>query len=175
MPIPSPLSALADLAYTWFASRQSNARINDDADLSGARADAFVALTDAAALAGRQTGVRPSDRRDQSVAARPARQSRRGANSDGLDHVLDRRQPYPGQGVMRTAGHPVARTLDEEPGMEAVVVLRGTLPSRRGRPVAVAFLATLHPCPGRPRAAVAQTRGHVVGKAGRHACQVPSR
>ena len=49
---PSPLFALAYLAYTWFASRRQDGRINHDAHLSGALAGiAFVALTDGAAIA----------------------------------------------------------------------------------------------------------------------------
>ena len=52
VPIPSPLFAFAYLAYTWYASRRQDGRINHDAHLSGALAGiAFVALTDGAAMA----------------------------------------------------------------------------------------------------------------------------
>jgi membrane associated rhomboid family serine protease len=51
VPIPAPLFALAYLAYTWYAARQSGGRINHDAHLGGALAGiAFVALTDGATL-----------------------------------------------------------------------------------------------------------------------------
>ena len=51
VPIPAPLFALAYLAYTWYASRQTGGRINHDAHLGGALAGiAFVALTDGATL-----------------------------------------------------------------------------------------------------------------------------
>ena len=51
VPIPSPLFALGYLAYTWYASRRQDGRINHDAHLSGALAGvAFVALTDGAAI-----------------------------------------------------------------------------------------------------------------------------
>ena len=49
--IPAPLFAFAYLAYTWYASRRHDGRINHDAHLSGALAGvAFVALTDGAAI-----------------------------------------------------------------------------------------------------------------------------
>ena len=52
VPIPAPLFALAYLAYTWYASRQTGGRINHDAHLGGALAGiAFVALTDGETLA----------------------------------------------------------------------------------------------------------------------------
>ena len=51
VPIPSPLFAFAYLAYTWYASRRREGRINHDAHLSGALAGiVFVALTDGAAI-----------------------------------------------------------------------------------------------------------------------------
>jgi membrane associated rhomboid family serine protease len=51
VPIPSPLFAFGYLAYTWYASRRQDGRINHDAHLSGALAGvAFVALTDGAAI-----------------------------------------------------------------------------------------------------------------------------
>ena len=51
VPIPAPLFALAYLAYTWHASRQTGGRINHDAHLGGALAGiAFVALSDGAVL-----------------------------------------------------------------------------------------------------------------------------
>ncbi len=51
VPIPAPLFALAYLAYSYYASRQSSGRINHDAHLGGALAGiAFVALTDGAVL-----------------------------------------------------------------------------------------------------------------------------
>ena len=51
VPIPAPLFALAYLAYSYYASRQTGGRINHDAHLGGALAGmAFVALTDGAAL-----------------------------------------------------------------------------------------------------------------------------
>ena len=50
VPIPAPLFAVAYLAYTVWASRQSRGRINHDAHLGGALAGiAFVVLTDAPA------------------------------------------------------------------------------------------------------------------------------
>jgi membrane associated rhomboid family serine protease len=51
VPIPAPLFAVAYLAYTVWASRQSRGRINHDAHLGGALAGiAFVLLTDAQAV-----------------------------------------------------------------------------------------------------------------------------
>jgi membrane associated rhomboid family serine protease len=51
VPIPAPLFALAYLAYTWYAARQTGGRINHDAHLGGALAGiAFVALTDGETL-----------------------------------------------------------------------------------------------------------------------------
>lgn len=51
VPIPAPLFALAYLAYTYWASRQTGGRINHDAHLGGALAGiAFVALSDGAVL-----------------------------------------------------------------------------------------------------------------------------
>ena len=51
VPIPAPLFALAYLAYTWYAARQTGGRINHDAHLGGALAGiAFVALSDGATL-----------------------------------------------------------------------------------------------------------------------------
>lgn len=51
VPIPAPLFAVAYLAYTVWASRQSRGRINHDAHLGGALAGiAFVVLTDAPAV-----------------------------------------------------------------------------------------------------------------------------
>jgi len=51
VPIPAPLFALAYLAYTWYASRQTGGRINHDAHLGGALAGiAFVALSDGETL-----------------------------------------------------------------------------------------------------------------------------
>jgi membrane associated rhomboid family serine protease len=45
--IPAPLFAVAYLAYSYYASRQSGGRVNHDAHLSGAVAGVvFVALTD---------------------------------------------------------------------------------------------------------------------------------
>jgi len=52
LPIPAPLFALAYLAYSIYASRQSGGRINHDAHLGGALAGiAFVVLADPQALA----------------------------------------------------------------------------------------------------------------------------
>lgn len=51
VPIPAPLFALAYLAYSYYASRQTGGRINHDAHLGGALAGiAFVALSDGAVL-----------------------------------------------------------------------------------------------------------------------------
>ena len=51
LPIPAPLFALLYLAYTVWASRQSQGRINHDAHLSGALAGVvFVLLSDPAAI-----------------------------------------------------------------------------------------------------------------------------
>ena len=51
-PIPSPLFALAYLAYSYYASNRGGGRINHDAHLSGALAGiVFVTVTDPAALA----------------------------------------------------------------------------------------------------------------------------
>jgi len=47
VPIPAPLFAIGYLAYTWYAARSQQGRINHDAHFSGALAGmAFVALTD---------------------------------------------------------------------------------------------------------------------------------
>lgn len=52
IPIPAPLFAIAYLAYTLYASRNSRSRTNHDAHLAGALAGvAFVALTDPTAFA----------------------------------------------------------------------------------------------------------------------------
>lgn len=59
VPIPAPLFALGYLAYTWYASRRSLGRVNHDAHLAGALGGiAFVALTDAPALARAWEAVR---------------------------------------------------------------------------------------------------------------------
>jgi membrane associated rhomboid family serine protease len=51
IPVPAPLFAVAYLAFSYYASRQTRARVNHDAHLSGAVAGvAFVALTDMPAL-----------------------------------------------------------------------------------------------------------------------------
>jgi membrane associated rhomboid family serine protease len=51
LPIPAPLFAVLYLAYTVWASRQSQGRINHDAHLSGALAGVvFVLLSDPAAI-----------------------------------------------------------------------------------------------------------------------------
>jgi len=52
IPIPAPLFAVAYLAYSVWASRQSRGHINHDAHLGGALAGVlFVLLTDASAIA----------------------------------------------------------------------------------------------------------------------------
>ena len=51
VPIPAPLFAASYLAYTWYASRQHDGRINHDAHFAGALAGvAFVVLTDPSAF-----------------------------------------------------------------------------------------------------------------------------
>ncbi|MEP6876272.1 MAG: rhomboid family intramembrane serine protease [Burkholderiales bacterium] len=52
VPVPAPLFAVAYLAYSYYASRQSPGGVNHDAHLAGAIAGVvFVALTDVGALA----------------------------------------------------------------------------------------------------------------------------
>jgi membrane associated rhomboid family serine protease len=84
VPIPSPLFAFAYLAYTWYASRRQDGRINHDAHLSGALAGiAFVALTDGAAMARAWATARRlisacGGTRRRGPGAPPARPGRRG-------------------------------------------------------------------------------------------------
>lgn len=52
VPIPAPLFGVAYLAYSWYASKNSQGRINHDAHIGGALAGlAFVAVTDPRAYA----------------------------------------------------------------------------------------------------------------------------
>lgn len=52
VPIPAPLFGVAYLAYSWYASKNSQGRINHDAHIGGALAGlAFVAVTDPGAYA----------------------------------------------------------------------------------------------------------------------------
>ncbi len=52
VPIPAPLFGVAYLAYSWYASKNSQGRINHDAHIGGPPAGpAFVAVTDPGAYA----------------------------------------------------------------------------------------------------------------------------